>query len=84
MWQWPNDNYPMRWIGRGGPTPWPAKSPDLSPCDFYIWGHMKNLVYVTLVESQKKLRERILTATQHIKGTLSTRVTVSEVRGRLA
>ncbi|KAJ8885390.1 hypothetical protein PR048_011587 [Dryococelus australis] len=23
--------YPRRWIGRGGPAPWPTRSPDLSP-----------------------------------------------------
>ena len=24
---------PGRWMGRGGPTSWPARSPDLNPCD---------------------------------------------------
>uniref|UniRef100_A0A2H1V4P8 SFRICE_034143 n=1 Tax=Spodoptera frugiperda TaxID=7108 RepID=A0A2H1V4P8_SPOFR len=28
-----------------GPIPWPARSPDLTPMDFYLWGHMKSLVY---------------------------------------
>jgi hypothetical protein len=33
------------WIGRRGPTEWPACSPNLSPLDFYLWGHLKAKVY---------------------------------------
>jgi hypothetical protein len=33
---------------------WPARSPDLHPCDFYLWGNLKDKVYSnnpqTLVE----------------------------------
>jgi hypothetical protein len=25
--------------------PWPARSPDLAPCDFFLWGHLKAEVY---------------------------------------
>ena len=35
------------WIGRGGPIPWPPKSPDLNPLDFCVWGYAKGLVYNT-------------------------------------
>ena len=31
-----NDKYPNRWIGRGGPVPWPPRSPDLTPLDFFL------------------------------------------------
>jgi hypothetical protein len=24
---------------------WPARSPDLNPCDFFFWGYLKNKVY---------------------------------------
>ena len=27
--------FPGRWIGGGGPIPWPARSPDLNCCDYY-------------------------------------------------
>lgn len=37
--------YGDRWIGRGGPVAWPARSPDLTPLDFYLWGEVKRLVY---------------------------------------
>ena len=26
--------FPGRWIGRGGPVPWPARSPDLNPLHY--------------------------------------------------
>ncbi|KAJ4449249.1 hypothetical protein ANN_00646 [Periplaneta americana] len=37
--------FPDRWIGRCGPIAWPPRSPDLNPLDFYLWGHLKSLVY---------------------------------------
>jgi hypothetical protein len=40
-----DEQYPDRWIGRGGPRSWPARSPDLNPLDFFLWGHVKNVVY---------------------------------------
>ena len=30
-----NTEFPGRWIGRGGPTPWPPRSPDVTPLDFF-------------------------------------------------
>jgi hypothetical protein len=53
-----NVTYPPRWIGRGGPTTWPPTSPDLNTCDFYLWGHMKALVYKTPVGNQDDLLNR--------------------------
>jgi hypothetical protein len=41
-----DEEFPMRWIGRGSPfIPWPPYSPDLTPMDFFIWGHLKGLLY---------------------------------------
>ena len=57
-----NDKYPNRWIGRGGPVPWPPRSPDLTPLDFFIWGPMKSLVYDTSGESEQSLIARIVVA----------------------
>jgi len=33
---------PNRWIGRDGPTPWPPRSPDITPLDFFLWGYVKD------------------------------------------
>jgi hypothetical protein len=33
--RWLNATYPERWIGRGGSTEWPPRSPDLTQIDFF-------------------------------------------------
>lgn len=40
-----NHTFVNSWIGRGGPVEWPARSPDLSPNDFFLWGHLKSTIY---------------------------------------
>jgi len=40
-----NNIHPNRWIDRGGRVPWPPRSPDLNPLDFFFWGYSKNIVY---------------------------------------
>lgn len=60
--------YPQRWIGRGGPFLWPARSPDLTPLDFYLWGHVKQIVYATPVDTTEELLARIILAFDEIRG----------------
>ncbi|KAK3881581.1 hypothetical protein Pcinc_013963 [Petrolisthes cinctipes] len=50
-----NVMYPDKWIGRGGPIAWPPKSPDLTPLDFYLWGHLKSRVYATQINTRQEL-----------------------------
>lgn len=57
-----NEVFGNRWIGRNGPVAWPARSPDLTPLDFYLWGHMKTLVYETPIETEMELVGRIAVA----------------------
>ncbi|KAJ8868715.1 hypothetical protein PR048_030254 [Dryococelus australis] len=40
---------------RGCPIAWPARSPDLTPLEYFLWGHMKGLIYQTSVESEEEL-----------------------------
>lgn len=54
-----NNKRPGNWIGRGGPVSWPPRSPDLTPCDFFLWGYLKSKVYKTPVESLEDLKTRI-------------------------
>ena len=54
-------------LGRGGPVAWPPRSPDLTPLDYYLWGHMKTNVYETEVQSRAALRDRIFAAAEHIR-----------------
>lgn len=52
-------NFPNRWIGRRGPIEWPARSPDLTPLDFFLWGYLKSKVYFNRPENVEALKERI-------------------------
>jgi hypothetical protein len=43
---WLNDKFQQRWMGRGSPNmPWPPRSPDVTPCDYFLWGFIKSRVY---------------------------------------
>jgi hypothetical protein len=59
--------YANRWIGRGGYVNWPARSPDLNPLDFCIWGYLKSLIYSRPVEDINDLRNRIVAGCETIK-----------------
>jgi len=61
-----NESFPNCWLGCGGPVTWPPRSPDLMPLDYYLWGHMKKLVYETKVDSRAALCDRIFGAAEHI------------------
>lgn len=56
---WLDEKLPGRWIGRRGPMEWPARSPDLTPCDFFLWGYLKNIVYRERPATIEQLRDRI-------------------------
>jgi hypothetical protein len=44
--------------------PWPPRSPDLTPCDFFLWGFVKDSVYVPpLPTSIHEIRDRPLQQT---------------------
>ena len=32
---------------RGNSRPWTARSPDLTPCDYFLWGYVKDSVCAT-------------------------------------
>lgn len=59
--------YGGHWIGRGGPVAWPARSPDLNPMDFCIWGYLKTLVYSHKINSIEELQQQIENGFQDIK-----------------
>jgi len=62
-----NYRFPGRWIGRGGRHKWPARSPDLSPLDYCVWGWMKEMVYSVKVVTRDELLGRILDAADRIR-----------------
>ena len=58
-------NLTRRWTGRStvgnmALTCWPPRSPDLTPCDFILWGYIKDRVFVyPLPVSLNELKQRI-------------------------
>lgn len=60
---WLNEHFPNRWIGRFGPLKWPARSPDLTPLDFFLWGYLKEKVYANELEDDlENLKQKIVEA----------------------
>ena len=48
-----------RIISRSFPNHWPARSPHLNPCDFWLWGYLKDCVYQGHVRSLVDLKTSI-------------------------
>lgn len=40
-----NTIFPERLICTTGTIPWPPRSPDLAPNDFFLWGHLTQMLY---------------------------------------
>lgn len=38
---------------------WPPRSPDLNPCDFYLWGYLKSVVYNPIPKTLDDLKINI-------------------------
>jgi hypothetical protein len=53
-----------------GDVPWSPRSPDLSACDFFLWGYLKSKVYVrkprTVDDLKFSIREEIANVPQKI------------------
>ncbi|GBM50112.1 hypothetical protein AVEN_242251-1 [Araneus ventricosus] len=52
-----------RIISRHFPTAWLPRSLNLNPCDFWLWGYLKDVVYGGPIANLAELKNRI---TQHI------------------
>lgn len=55
-----NQIFGARVVALGHNIEWPARSPDLTPCDYFLWGYVKQKVYVTPPDSINDLRRRIV------------------------
>jgi hypothetical protein len=71
-------HFPGRWVGRDGPIPWPPPSPDITPLDFSLWGHVKDIVYKIPVNSLDELKLRIVAAVETV-----TQQMLEKLRGKL-
>jgi hypothetical protein len=66
---WLNRQFPSRWYGNNGPIKWPPRSPDLTVCDFWLWGYIKAQVFhhqnrpVNLNDLENRIRDAFHTIT---------------------
>lgn len=51
--------FPKHVISRFGDVHWPARSPDLSACDFFLWGLLKSKVYINKPRTLDELKDAI-------------------------
>ncbi|RZB58811.1 DDE 3 domain containing protein [Asbolus verrucosus] len=63
-----------KWIRRGAENPWPPRSTDLTPLDYFLWGYVKEKVYVTPFHNLNELEERITTVCRSVTPELLRRV----------
>ena len=49
-----------RVVELGHNVEWPPRSPDLTPCDFFMWGYLKDKVFSTPPRSVDEYRQTIV------------------------
>ena len=75
-----NESLPQWWIGCMGNENsahqfWPPRSPDLTPCDIFLWGFVKDAVYVPpLPTNLNDLRNRITAVVNQVTQCSSSRL----------
>jgi hypothetical protein len=53
---------------------WSARSPDLTPMDFFLWNHLKEIVYKSKAKSLSYLRQSIMSAFRTLDSDLCKKV----------
>lgn len=74
--------FPGRLISRNGDLPWPPRSPDLTVCDFFLWGYLKSRVYMNKPRTIQELKAAIHNETTSIPGDMLERA-MQNVKNRL-
>lgn len=54
-----HEKFPDRLISLHGDQQWPPRSCDLTPCDFFLWGYVKSLVYANNPQNTRALKDEI-------------------------
>lgn len=75
----PND----RLISRRTDNPWPPYSPDLNPCDYFLWGYLKERVYENNPQTREVLKANIRREIRRIPVDMCQRV-INNLNVRLA
>ena len=84
---WLNETLPGRRMGSGFPNvPWPPRpprSPDLTPCDYFLWRFIKTKVYATQSPCINTLKQRIRAAFNEITADIRNKLVLVENGGRI-
>jgi len=46
-------------ISRGGDVPWPARSPGVSACGYFLWGYLKSKIFISKPRTTAGLKQII-------------------------
>ena len=79
---WLDQKFAGLWLGRRGPHEWPARSPDLTPCDFVLWGWAKEEVCREKPRTMEQLEGRIRNVITNVSHDFLQK-TVDSIPGRL-
>lgn len=75
------------WIAIQEPNRWPAKSPDLTPQDFYLWGRLRDLILKSSTNFRHNLEVAVmqsfvsLTSIESNNSTINIRLCIGEAGG---
>jgi hypothetical protein len=64
-----NNTFPSRWVGRGSRIPFPPRSSDLTPLNFFLWSFIKDKVYRSEPTTPENMKDQIRDAYQQISKT---------------
>jgi hypothetical protein len=68
------------WIGTNGPVRWPARSPDLTPLDTFVWAFIKDKVFASETTDLEHLKNKITHASSLLTPGMLRRVMRNTVR----
>jgi len=70
--------FPQHVISRDGDVPWPARSPDISACDYFLWGYLKSRVFISKPRIMPELKGSIKEEIAEIPKQMARRVACTD------
>ena len=64
--EWLTEKFDDKFIDK---SMWPARSPDLNPCDYFLWGYLKSKVYRPIPKTIEELKANIVRECKNIDKT---------------
>ena len=65
---WLHEFFQERVIALNHDPEWSPRSPDLTPCDYFLWGYVKSKVFVSPPDSLDDLKTRITQTFDDLEG----------------